>query len=353
MVVSDAFDFSRLGESQFAVLVFERGLAHAVQLHWTTDAGSLEPVLPYALGTCRAERSRAAVLDLERVVGERCLANVKLASETLLVRIAAAEQPVLKEAEAWLRGCFAAAAQTNDEPRIPVSFWSYGTYASEVARSIVVPVWHEIAENYPRAVRGGLDLLCDERYRPAEGGQLLLWHGDPGTGKTYALRALGWAWRDWCDLHYVTDPENFFGSRADYMMEVLLEEDDERPDRWRLLVLEDTGDLLTVGGGGGAGLSRLLNVVDGIVGQGLRILVLVTTNEPLKRLHPAVSRPGRCAARVEFGPFANDEAARWLERHGGAADVPERPTLARLFARLRGDEIPVTEIDKPRFGFGS
>lgn len=33
-----------------------------------------------------------------------------------------------------------------------------------------------------------------------------------------------------------------------------------------------------------------------MVGQGLRVLVLVTTNELLRRLHPAVAQPGRCAA---------------------------------------------------------
>ena len=38
-------------------------------------------------------------------------------------------------------------------------------------------------------------------------------------------------------------------------------------------------------------------LVDGIVGQSLRVLVLVTTNEPLRRLHPAVVRPGRTMQR--------------------------------------------------------
>jgi hypothetical protein len=42
----------------------------------------------------------------------------------------------------------------------------------------------------------------------------------------------------------------------------------------------------------GQGLSRFLNVVDGLIGQGLRVLVLVTTNEPIRTLHPAVARPG-------------------------------------------------------------
>src|SRR5580765_1026861 len=107
------------------------------------------------------------------------------------------------------------------------------------------------------------------------------------------------------------------------MMEVLLREDehgveeDEQPPKWRLLILEDTGELLAADAKeqAGQGLSRLLNVVDGIIGQGLRVLVLVTTNEPLTRLHPAISRPGRCAAKIEFGPFSAAEAEAWLAAH--------------------------------------
>jgi hypothetical protein len=46
-------------------------------------------------------------------------------------------------------------------------------------------------------------------------------------------------------------------------------------------------------------LSRLLNLTDGLLGQGRKVLVAITTNEDLTRLHPAVVRPGRCLARIE------------------------------------------------------
>ena len=86
----------------------------------------------------------------------------------------------------------------------------------------------------------------------------------------------------------------------------------------------------------GQGLSRFLNLVDGLIGQGLRVLVLVTTNEEIRRLHPAVARPGRCAANIEFSPLSGEEAAEWLARHGvdDRSDGPR--TLASLYARLEG-----------------
>jgi hypothetical protein len=99
----------------------------------------------------------------------------------------------------------------------------------------------------------------------------------------------------------------------------------------------------------GQGLSRFLNVVDGLIGQGLRVLVLVKTNEEIRQLHPAVARPGRCAANVEFGPLSRGEVSEWLERQGlEEEETSASRTLASLYAQLEGRDPKETVL----VGFG-
>jgi hypothetical protein len=54
--------------------------------------------------------------------------------------------------------------------------------------------------------------------------------------------------------------------------------------------------------------SVLLNMVDGLIGQGLQTMVLITTDEKLEGMHEAVTRPGRTGSVIEFLPFTADEA---------------------------------------------
>jgi hypothetical protein len=348
--ITERLCLPELGESQFAVTVFRYGLRHTVQAQWATTSESLEAVLPYAQSTVQAHGMQSALLDLTPLYEEEAFALVTLRRGSVRVDIAAKNPELTGEIGRWLRATLPA-PEATERREITVRFWSCSPHgASPSSRTIAVPPLHEITANYPTGVRDRLARLADPEFRPGEGGQLILWYGPPGTGKTYALRALGWEWREWCELHYVIDPEVFFGQRADYMIDVLLDEDEpllsrgrgaEISPKWRLLVLEDTGELLAADAKHttGQGLSRLLNLVDGMVGQGLRVLVLVTTNEPLRRLHPAVARPGRCAARIEFEPFDEAEATTWLAARGLRAAGGGTHTLAHLFAYVHGYEM--------------
>jgi hypothetical protein len=124
-------------------------------------------------------------------------------------------------------------------------------------------------------------------------------------------------------------------------MQVLLNSEytDGTENRWRLLIVEDSGELLSMDAKSvvGQGLSRLLGLADGLLGQGSRVLTLITTNEDIGRINPALQRPGRCLSEIQFGRFSAGQATSWLDaaRCGKHSTTPK--TLSELYAMLHGE----------------
>jgi hypothetical protein len=241
-----------------------------------------------------------------------------------------------------------------DEPahdRISIAFWMRGEYGGEVRhRDIEAAQFDDIRDNYPEQVSASLARLM--AVHAPERGRLILWRGEPGTGKSHALRALAREWSPWCSTHFIMDPPELLGHGGAYMLDVLTWDGGSDEERWRLLILEDAGELIAADARAATGqaLSRLLNVADGLLGQGTRTLILITTNEPVSRLHPAARRAGRCLADLEFTRFSTAEANAWLTVHGQSGDVTEPLTLAALFAR--SSDVPFASVSTgAAFGF--
>lgn len=242
------------------------------------------------------------------------------------------------------------------EGSLRMRFWSFQDGVGQMSsRQVSAPPWSEAAGNYARRTAEALAPLMTMTDVDGRAGRLILWHGEPGTGKTTAVRALGRAWSQWCRPHYVMDPEKLF-AEPQYLLEVAGAHEnangaDDTDGRWRLVVAEDCDEYLRSDAKlrAGASLGRLLNLCDGILGHGLNVLVLLTTNEDVGRLHPAITRPGRCLSQVQFEPLSPAEARAWL---GSDAAAPEGPmTLAALFAHREQRARPADRPDPEPGGY--
>lgn len=210
----------------------------------------------------------------------------------------------------------------HQERRVDVTFSDAQTGGRTVP--LDVRPWPEVRDHYPVGVRTALDRLTADTADIGTARRLVLWHGAPGTGKTSTVRALLHAWRSWADGVVVTDPDELL-KNGTYLRSVVLDADDD-DERWRLFVLEDAEALLRKESGGPA-MAKLLNLCDGLLGQGLRCLFLITTNEPLGAVHPAIVRPGRCLAQLEFGSLPAAQAAGLVGR-----SVDRAMTLAEVMS---------------------
>ena len=261
--LSYELSFEVLCSAVFVRQLIEEGRSWVTVSEWTSDETSFLDRLDHMAGVEPVITKNEASFAASVFYLGGCLVLLQVSLGHVLLRVAGDEQDA-REVEARVKEIL---PQADEHARVRLTFWYWSNMngvAKRTRRVLRVPRWGEISENYPLKTRQALDHLIAQGVERGAG-QLLLWFGDPGSGKTYAIRSLLREWKDRFSLHYISDPERFFGN-SDYMLPVLLDGEESRD---KLLVIEDAGEFLLPDARQqmGQGLSRLLNASDGLLGQ--------------------------------------------------------------------------------------
>jgi hypothetical protein len=153
---------------------------------------------------------------------------------------------------------------------------------------------------------------------------LVLLHGIPGTGKSTYIRYL---------IHHLKKRVIFLPSRlagsldAPSMMTFLIDY------RNSILIIEDAEELIqSRENSKDSGVSALLNLTDGVLGESLSIQVICTFNTKLANIDGALLRKGRLIQEYEFAALSIDKTRHLLEKLGESLEsAATGMTLADIY----------------------
>lgn len=154
---------------------------------------------------------------------------------------------------------------------------------------------------------------------------IILLHGDPGTGKTSYIKYL---------TSLVTEKDILFipPSMAEMLSEpsiipFLMEHKNS------ILIIEDAERVISdrEGKGSPAGVSNILNLTDGILGDCLSIQIVATFNMKRERIDQALLRKGRLIAEHKFERLSIDETNKLLNYLNKEQTVEEGMVLADIY----------------------
>jgi hypothetical protein len=154
---------------------------------------------------------------------------------------------------------------------------------------------------------------------------IILLHGDPGTGKTSYIKHLTTLVKD-KDILFIppsmaemlSEP-TIIPFLMDHKNSILIIEDAER-------VISDRE-----GNGSPAGVSNILNLTDGILGDCLNIQVIATFNMKREKIDQALLRKGRLIAEHKFEKLSIDDTNKLLKHLEKNQIVEEGMVLADIY----------------------
>ena len=204
--------------------------------------------------------------------------------------------------------------------------------------------------NYGAAVNADLAHIIDDLQNLNPCGRVVVLNGEPGCGKTYAVRGIMDAVVDAVFILVQSHMVTSLGEPS--FATLLLETKEDNEGKPIICVIEDADNcLMPRAVDNVSAVSSLLNLGDGIMGAGLNIRIVATTNLKTGDLDDAVRRPGRLCRLVSVNKLSPDEAGVVYARLTGKERVFDKSmTLAEVY-RLAIDENYQSEVKSKGMGF--
>lgn len=183
--------------------------------------------------------------------------------------------------------------------------------------------------------------LIDDFVSNAKSG-LMLFHGNPGTGKTSYIKSLIRKYEG--EVKFIYMPNQMFAQlEAPSFINFFANHQDS------IIVIEDAEALLTERKEGNTSISTLLNLTDGMLGEALRIKVVCTFNCDINQIDSALKRKGRLKFSYDFKELSVEKTNALLEKAGHNHTSESPMTLTDI---INFDEEKYETEEKPTIGFG-
>jgi hypothetical protein len=178
---------------------------------------------------------------------------------------------------------------------------------------------------------------------------LVLFHGLPGTGKTYYIRHLLRKMATG-NKAVIYMPPNMVDHLVEpaFMTFISNEVKEFSEDgNFCVLLIEDAEPLLAKRQEGVRiqGVTNLLNMTDGLLNDMLNLQIICTFNVDLQRLDSALLRPGRLIARKEFKALSELDANLLASRLGIKHHFTAPATLSEVYALLKDKNTLIHDVD--------
>jgi len=179
---------------------------------------------------------------------------------------------------------------------------------------------------------------------------LVLFHGEPGTGKTFYIRHLLRKMLSGNKKVVVYMPPNMVDHLVEPAFMTFLS---GAIKKWAgdgfftVLLIEDAEPLLAKRQEGVRiqGVTNLLNMTDGLLNDMLNLQIICTFNVDLKKLDKALLRPGRLIARKEFKPLSELDANLLAGRLGIKHHFKKPATLGEVYAMLKNKNTLIHDVE--------